>query len=285
MNMKESRTPSTACLHVHVSSRTLHMFSILKDECPIATVAIFLLSGSLSTEWSSREAGMVQASVNKEQLDKLRNTYCDAAQYLGVPRTSAERCFTKLAQYYAEPHRRYHTLAHLHQCMVEFADVVWHSQDPALIVMAIFYHDITYDVHRNDNEAKSALYWKFIARHVLEVKNEGFIAEVARLIELSGEHRTDPVTDPDAALFLDVDMSILGADAPEYDAYAAAVRQEYAHCSDDEWAFGRVAKFLDPTLCEDRIFLTDIFRKKYEENARANLMEERCRYQKNLPLA
>src|SRR3989338_176058 len=100
MNMQASRTPRTAFLHVSFLSPNFSLFSILKDECPIATVAIFLLSGSLSTEWSSREAGMFQASVNKEQLDKLRNTYCDAAQYLGVPRTSAERCFTKLAQYY-----------------------------------------------------------------------------------------------------------------------------------------------------------------------------------------
>lgn len=42
-------------------------------------------------------------------------------------------------------------------------------------------------------------------------------------------------------LFLNLDLSILAAEREAYDAYAAAIRREYAHVPDAEYRAGRMA--------------------------------------------
>ena len=224
---------------------------------------------------------MSEMQVTEEAQLKLCRIYSDVFVEHGVTPSVAEFCFDRISRCYAETHRRYHTLAHIAHCMTELSQVVTQAKKPDVILAAIFYHDVVYDTGRKDNEEKSVQYWKFDARQILELKDEQFIDEVARLILLTKHHRTDPHLDFDAALFLDIDLSILGAEALVYDAYADAVREEYSHFDDNEWASLRMEKFIDPTLEEERIFLTEYFYMRYNEFAVANLKEERVRYQAN----
>jgi predicted metal-dependent HD superfamily phosphohydrolase len=74
----------------------------------------------------------------------------------------------------------------------------------------------------------------------------------------------------DAALFLDIDLSILGAVPERFAVYDAAIRREYEHVPDDLYRTGRRA-VLKTFLERDPLYLTKTFAVRFEKQARANL--------------
>jgi len=75
------------------------------------------------------------------------------------------------------------------------------------------------------------------------------------------------------ALFLDLDISILGAEEDKYNTYAKQIRQEYSSYSWDAYCKGR-SKVMTSFLQRERIFFTTHFREKYEQHARRNIQRE-----------
>ena len=74
----------------------------------------------------------------------------------------------------------------------------------------------------------------------------------------------------DCALFLDMDLSILGAPAEDFDRYDQAIRQEYIAIPDDIFLPRRrdiMAGFLE----RPRLFLTETFHQSHGAPARENL--------------
>ena len=75
------------------------------------------------------------------------------------------------------------------------------------------------------------------------------------------------------AILVSIDLAVLGAEPAAYDAYARAVRQEYAHVPQAAWRQRRAAvlqRFLDAPV----IFPDPAFRAAREPQARANLARE-----------
>lgn len=72
---------------------------------------------------------------------------------------------------------------------------------------------------------------------------------------------------------LDLDLAVLGAPRAIYDAYAAAIRREYAMVPDAAWRTGR-AGVLDRFLDRPRLYQTGHFHERLESAARANLADE-----------
>ena len=93
------------------------------------------------------------------------------------------------------------------------------------------------------------------------------IERIRRMI-LATVHATTAET-PDAALLLDIDLSILGADEATFEEYDRAIRVEYEWVPDDVYRGARTA-VLDGFLERDRIFRTAAFRGR-EGVARSNL--------------
>ena len=77
----------------------------------------------------------------------------------------------------------------------------------------------------------------------------------------------------DAAYLLDMDLSILGSSWSVYEQYAHAVRQEYAHVSDDDYRVGRMA-VLKELLAHPTLYLTDYYYARLEKQARKNIEHE-----------
>lgn len=172
---------------------------------------------------------------------------------------------------YAEPHRRYHTAAHIRDCLQQLRDVPDLGQaERSTLQHAIWWHDAIYDPTRSDNEEVSAQ----LAERDLAAQGvpEAERVEVARLIRLTKGHTVEP-GDRLGAILVSIDLSILGRPPADYDAYAAAIRQEYAHVPDDLYRAGRAAvlrHFLDTPA----IYPDPAFRERYEAQARANLARE-----------
>jgi predicted metal-dependent HD superfamily phosphohydrolase len=86
---------------------------------------------------------------------------------------------------------------------------------------------------------------------------------------LATKHSGAPATG-DAAIVSDVDLSILGKPADEFEAYERAIRREYEHVPAETYRAGRAA-VLRQFLSRPRIYNTDHFAARYEMAARQNL--------------
>ena len=75
----------------------------------------------------------------------------------------------------------------------------------------------------------------------------------------------------DCALFLDMDLSILGSTPDLFAAYEDAVRREYGWVPDALWREGR-RKVLQGFLDRPAIYASPQFRASHEAAAHANLM-------------
>jgi predicted metal-dependent HD superfamily phosphohydrolase len=170
---------------------------------------------------------------------------------------------------WSEPWRHYHTAAHLEACLAQLDAHRTLAHEPDLVEIAIWFHDAIYAPRASDNEARSAE----LAKGVLSVAgvSENFRAKVERLVLATRFHQTDE--DPDTALLLDIDLSILGADYETYAAYADAIRREFDWVPAPEFRSKRAA-VLSRFLQRPRLFLTAPFSTRLEYYARANLAHE-----------
>jgi len=57
---------------------------------------------------------------------------------------------------YSQPHRYYHKLQHLQECLTLLAQLQHLAIQQVQIALALYFHDAIYDVYANDNEAQSA---------------------------------------------------------------------------------------------------------------------------------
>lgn len=172
---------------------------------------------------------------------------------------------------YGEPHRRYHTMTHIEDCLAQVAaSTDMDETQRALMHAAIWFHDAIYDATRSDNEAESA---KLAAERLATAGAEpAFVDEVVRLILLTAGHSVQ-ADDAIGARLVSIDLSILGAEADRYDAYAAAIREEYAHVPEPLYRAGRAA-ILSRFLESEALFADPLWAERYEVQARANLTRE-----------
>lgn len=166
---------------------------------------------------------------------------------------------------YSAPDRHYHNLAHIGDCLQQLDAALDQAQDPVSLEFAIWYHDLIYDTHAADNEARSAEAAEaFLA-------DEPIAPAVTALILATRHDREAPTAD--ARLLCDIDLSVLGRPPGQYDLYAQAIRTEYAWVAEEDFARGR-KQVLQRFLARDHIFTTPDFRSRYERPAVGNLLRE-----------
>jgi predicted metal-dependent HD superfamily phosphohydrolase len=167
---------------------------------------------------------------------------------------------------YTAPGRHYHDLRHIEDCLGALAGVDDLSvTEREILTEAIWWHDVVYDSTRSDNEELSA---RLAEAHV----RPDLRPEVGRLIRLTKTHQVEP-EDRLGALLISIDLSILGAEAARYDAYAAAIRQEFIHVGDGDYRAGR-AKVLSQFAARPVIYPDSVFAARYDRQARGNLARE-----------
>ena len=99
------------------------------------------------------------------------------------------------------------------------------------------------------------------------------ILSVITMIEATKDHVVPdfaPRVAPDCALFLDMDLAILGGTPKRFAAYEAAVRREYAWVPEAKWRAGR-RQVLEQFLARESIYASPQFRATHEARAHKNL--------------
>jgi predicted metal-dependent HD superfamily phosphohydrolase len=201
----------------------------------------------------------------------LRARFSSAFAELGL--AVPEQAFERVLAAYAEPHRRYHTLAHIEHCL-GWLDWAWASaRHPYEVALALWYHDVVYDPARSDNEAQSAAVLR--AELMRAGASEPVIARSEALIMATREHHA---SEGDAALVVDIDLAILGAENAVFAAFERNVRVEYAAYDDATYARGR-ARVLESLLAKSPLYVTPLFAAELASAARINLTQavERAR--------
>lgn len=174
--------------------------------------------------------------------------------------------YQALCACYSGPDRFYHNLRHLADCLEEFDAAKHLAKNPTAVELALVFHDAIYDSRASDNEERSAE----MAIKMLSAAGAApaLCAEVSRLT-LATRHVAASVTD-DAALVVDIDLSILGQPGSRFVEYEQGIRQEYSWVPPEVFAVKR-AEILRRFLERERIYATDFFARKYEQPARKNL--------------
>ncbi len=171
----------------------------------------------------------------------------------------------RLQARYAEPHRRYHTWAHVEACLAA-RKLIAPDAAPEIDV-ALLFHDAIYDPRAHDNEERSAALMLEEGRAA--GLDEAMLSRAVPLV-LATKHAAGTDATEDARVVVDADLSILGADAATFDAYERAVREEYAFVDDAAFAAGR-ARVLRSFIERGAIYGTAAARSLWEGRARANL--------------
>ena len=169
---------------------------------------------------------------------------------------------------YSSKKRHYHNLLHLDNLLKELIEYQPLIKDWDMMIFAIAWHDIIYNVLKQDNELKSAVFAekKLLALDVAPEK----IEKCKALVNATKSHQA--ASDADVNLFTDADLSILGKPWDVYELYTKQIRAEYGIYPDIIYKPGR-RKALQHFLNMPRIFKTEQFA-KYEENSRVNLQRE-----------
>ncbi|HEY8968649.1 MAG TPA: hypothetical protein VIM64_06140, partial [Puia sp.] len=147
---------------------------------------------------------------------RLRMTFLELAAAWRDDAAMAESFWQEIEAAYTKKGRYYHTLQHLENMLGQLEEVKHLIGDWNVVLFSLFYHDIVYKALRKDNEEKSAeLAEKRMAQ--LGVGATAIGACVEQVLATKG-HGISPSADTN--YFTDADLSILGAEAAAYDAYA-----------------------------------------------------------------
>ena len=94
----------------------------------------------------------IQQHLSSEDLQYLQSKFEQLFQPLG--KSTILLLQTTIFQYYQETHRAYHNLSHIYNLLKLSEQLDIYNRNA--FEMAIWYHDIIYQPHFKDNEAKSA---------------------------------------------------------------------------------------------------------------------------------
>lgn len=203
--------------------------------------------------------------------EALRRRWLVVWQAMGLK--GGDPVYQDLVVRYAEPHRAYHTLDHISDCLFHLDSARHLLTRPAETELALWFHDAIYDPRRRDNEEESAR----LAEQVLTAAGagKGLPQRVGDLIRLTTHARVDLWGD--GAILCDADLAILGAEPDDFARYDEAIRREYAWVPDDIYIVER-GKVLSGLLVRQYIYQTPVFRERFEARAVTNLADALSRY-------
>jgi predicted metal-dependent HD superfamily phosphohydrolase len=176
----------------------------------------------------------------------------------------------ELRHRHEEPHRHHHRWDRVAGMVAEAEEIAHGIGDRTAFLLALLFHTAVFD-RREPGHAEASV---ALMRRRLPDAPAAWLARAEALILAWARQAVPETDDPslraDAALLLDMDGAVLGAPAPEYEVYEAAIRRESPHLTEERWGDGR-ATALRLVLWRDRIYRTDRYFLLCERRARRNL--------------
>lgn len=198
------------------------------------------------------------------------------------------RVFLFLLDKYTEPHRHYHVLDHIGDCLDRLNAYVTFAQkhsaplpaDLRPLTLSLWLHDACYEVDpvtSHANEVLSATYLFMEPIKSTGLHGVPWIKDSVSYIEATKHHGNE--TQFERQLICDIDLLGLGKDEETFDMNSENIRKEYHFVSDEVYATERI-KVLTRFLSRPRIYYTYYFYDGYEIQARKNILQEISRLAK-----
>lgn len=170
---------------------------------------------------------------------------------------------------YSSNGRHYHTLQHLENLFIQLTEIKSDIHNWETILFTLYYHDIVYHSLKSDNEEKSA---ELAEKRLKQISVSNKTIELCKNQFLATKTHVHS-TNSDTNYFTDADLAVLGQNWETYSMYYKNIRKEYSIFSDIDYNQGR-KKVLNHFLKMERIFKTEYFYKKFEMQAKQNLIKE-----------
>jgi len=181
--------------------------------------------------------------------------------------SSAEKALENLIDRYLEPHRHYHTISHIFDCLFQLKKLPLSFEDRDKLVLALWFHDAIYDTHAADNEQKSAdLLNQLMGESKLQ---KSAVKTVQDLVMATKTHVGNNELEN---YMLDIDLSILGRNPEVFQNYDEAIRKEYHWVQESVYQTER-HKIMRAFYLRPQIFKTKHFSELYENQAKTNLSQ------------
>ncbi len=208
-------------------------------------------------------------NINQNWLDSLKS--------LGLALDQSDHFREKLQKLYQSRGRHYHNFFHIEALLTAMHAQQAELNQPAVVALAIWYHDAIYTSLRKDNEARSA---SLAGKDLLALgAGRDLIARVSFLILQTANHtQAKSPEDHDLGWFLDFDLEILGAEPRQYQTYSEQIRKEYRLIPELLYRKGRI-KVLKQMLEAPFLYHSPLYRKRYERQARQNILQELSQWQ------
>jgi predicted metal-dependent HD superfamily phosphohydrolase len=199
----------------------------------------------------------------KERRTMTLERWLSLMEAWGLP--PGEETWRELVAAYGQKHRHYHTGAHIDACLRHLDACAQALDQPHEVELALWFHDAVYSPLSSKNERRSADWARtFLARRRAPPEAIGRVVDLVMATRHEATTRTK-----DESFLVDIDLSILGAEPPVYEAFEQAIRKEYRHVPAALYRAGR-ARLLGRFLARPRIYRNLPFTQR-ENQARANL--------------
>lgn len=170
-----------------------------------------------------------------------------------------------------EPHRRYHDERHLEDVLLALDHLAVRGEAISPVtLLATWFHDAVYNGDERD-ELNSA---RFASERLGGLGlAPSLVLQVSEFVVATTPGIDADSSDPALNHLLDADISIFASSPSRYAGYASAVREEYAHVPDHDFAIGR-ARILSGYLDQPALYRTAAARELWEARARENVCAE-----------
>lgn len=212
----------------------------------------------------------IKSALGKTVFENIRADWLEMFGKYSGDEGLILNCLEFLINKYSGEERFYHGLDHIVSLLNLAEKYSSKLSDYECVKLAIWFHDAVYDVKLYDNEIRSA------SLAVANLSEMNFpkdkIEKVEKMILATQKHSAENL-DFDGRIFLDFDLSILGADSQIYEKYSANIRREYSFVPESLYR-SRRRKILENFLLRENLYFTEDMRSRFEMKARRNIKEE-----------
>lgn len=173
--------------------------------------------------------------------------------------------YAYLLKAYTEPQRFYHTTQHIVECLVLFHQIKEILDEPFLVELAIWFHDVVYDPQASENELQSAKQMKLLCASFLTQAQSDTVFQWILATE-----KHEPSSYIDLNYLFDIDLAILGLSFERFTEYEQQIQQEYSWVNSTRYKIKR-AEVLKRFFDMNPIYQTDYFQRHFEAQAHINL--------------
>ena len=176
------------------------------------------------------------------------------------------KVYQRLEAAYTEPHRYYHSVQHIVECLTLFHQIKAQLNDPLAVEIAIWFHDVIYQPQACHNEKQSA---QLMSDYCADILTSSQLKKVFRWIEATEQHL--PTFETDLQYLLDIDLAILASSVERFEQYQHQIWQEYQWVEPDIYRKKR-QQVLAYFYQQQPLYLTCFLHEKLEQQAKLNLV-------------